>query len=162
VGECEFKNHIGKFNLIAYRDHFDQQVHFAVVKGNINAQRPTLVRVHMPHYLNDVLGIEQGQAGWPLEDAMHQVEEAEEGVIVLLSRTEEKQDIVQQIQRMKTQDSVHHMPKSESSSDLRTYGIGAQILLDLGVRKMRVMSAPKRLHGLSGFGLEVVEYVGNK
>ena len=162
VGECEFRNHIGKFNLIAYRDRYDQQVHFAVVKGNINAQRPTLVRVHMPHYLNDVLGIEQGQAGWPLEDAMHQVEEAEEGVIVLLSQANEKQEIVLQMQRLKTQDLASQATRPESSSDLRTYGIGAQILLDLGVRKMRVMSAPKRLHGLSGFGLEVVEYVGSK
>ena len=52
-------------------------------------------------------------------------------------------------------------PRREASTDLRTYGTGAQILLDLGVRKMRVMSAPKRIHGLSGFGLEVVEYVAS-
>ena len=161
VSACDFSNHIGEFTLVAYRDQIDQQVHLALVKGDIDRQRPTLVRVHMPHYLNDVLGDTRGQGGWPLEDAMRHIHQQGSGVIVLLSQASEKQDILQQIinyHQLDTGEPEHSKPKS---SDLRTYGIGAQILLDLGVRKMRVMSAPMRLHGLSGFGLEVVEYVGN-
>ncbi|MEJ2179132.1 MAG: 3,4-dihydroxy-2-butanone-4-phosphate synthase, partial [Gammaproteobacteria bacterium] len=161
VAECQLKNHIGEFHLVSYRDRIDNQVHFALVKGNIKPTEPTLVRVHMPHYLNDVLGIQRKDTGWPLEDVMRQIDEAGAGVIVLLSYPGEKDDIIRQVESYQLEDKGETPPRRESSTDLRTYGTGAQILLDLGVRKMRVMSAPKRIHGLSGFGLEVVEYVSS-
>ncbi len=161
VAECHLKNQIGDFRLVSYRDRNDNQVHFALVKGNIKASEPALVRVHMPHYLNDVLGIQRKDTGWPLEDVMRRIEEAGSGVIVLLSYPGEKDDIVRQVESYQLEDQGETPPRRESSTDLRTYGTGAQILLDLGVRKMRVMSAPKRIHGLSGFGLEVVEYVAS-
>ena len=159
VAECEIKNHIGSFHLVAYRDRIDNQAHFALVKGNVVPTQPMLVRVHMPHYLNDVLGIQRGDTGWPLEDVMRRIHDADSGVIVLLSQQNEKQDLLNQIQHYQAEEQGESAPRREISPDLRTYGIGAQILLDLGVRKMKVMSAPKRIHGLSGFGLEVVEYV---
>ena len=159
VAQCQLKNHIGEFRLHAYRDRIDNQVHFALVKGDIRPSEPTLVRVHMPHYLNDVLGILRKDTGWPLEDVMRRIEESGQGVIVLLSYPGEKDDIVRQVEHYQLEDQGEIAPHREPSTDLRTYGTGAQILLDLGVRKMRVMSAPKRIHGLSGFGLEVVEYV---
>jgi len=161
VAECQLKNHIGEFHLVSYRDRIDNQVHFALVKGNIKSSEPTLVRVHMPHYLNDVLGIQRKDTGWPLEDVMHRIEEAGTGVIVLLSYPGEKDDIVRQVESYQLEDKGETPPRREAVTDLRTYGTGAQILLNLGVRKMRVMSAPKRIHGLSGFGLEVVEYVAS-
>jgi len=159
VGECNLKNHIGEFRLVTYRDRIDNQVHFALVKGKLKPGEPALVRVHMPHYLNDVLGIQRKDTGWPLEDVMRRIEESGAGVVVLLSYPGEKDDIVRQVQHYQMEDNGETPPARESGEDLRTYGTGAQILLDLGVRKMKVMSAPKRIHGLSGFGLEVVEYV---
>ncbi len=159
VAECQLKNHIGEFRLVTYRDRIDNQVHFALVKGKLKASEPTLVRVHMPHYLNDVLGIQRHDSGWPLEDVMRRIEDTGAGVIVLLSYPGEKDDIVRQVEHYQMEDNGEIPPVREPSEDLRTYGTGAQILLDLGVRKMKVMSAPKRIHGLSGFGLEVVEYV---
>ena len=159
VAECDLKNHIGEFRLVTYKDRIDGQVHFALVKGKPKANEPTLVRVHMPHYLNDVLGIQREGTGWPLEDVMRRVEESGAGVVVLLSYPGEKDDIVRQVEHYQLEDKGETPPHREVSEDLRTYGTGAQILLDLGVRKMKVMSAPKRIHGLSGFGLEVVEYV---
>ena len=161
VAECQLKNHIGEFKLVGYRDRNDGQVHFALVKGLIKANEPILVRVHMPHFLTDVLQAQRKDQGWPLEDAMRKVEEAGSGVIVLLSYPGEKEDILLQIEHCHKEEQGENVSRREPSEDLRTYGTGAQILLNLGVRKMRVMSAPKRIHGLSGFGLEVMEYVSS-
>ena len=159
VAECQIKNHIGEFHLVSYRDRIDDQVHFALIKGEILPSEPVLVRVHMPHYLNDVLGIQRKDTGWPLEDVMRRIETVGKGVIVLLSYPGEKEDILRQVENYQLEERGEMPVRREPGSDLRTYGTGAQILLDLGVRKMRVMSAPKRIHGLSGFGLEVEEYV---
>jgi 3,4-dihydroxy 2-butanone 4-phosphate synthase/GTP cyclohydrolase II len=159
VAECSMKNHIGEFSLIAYRDLINNLVHFVLVKGEIREKEPTLVRVHMPHYLNDVLGMKRSDTGWPLEAAMQRIEEEGKGVIVMLNKSDAQEEVVSQIIECQKQDQGKPLHKAEASPDLRTYGTGAQILLDLGVRKMRVLSAPKRMHGLSGFGLEVVEYI---
>jgi 3,4-dihydroxy 2-butanone 4-phosphate synthase/GTP cyclohydrolase II len=159
IAECELTNDIGNFRLVTYRDRIDKGVHFALVKGQIKRDQPTMVRVHMPHYLSDVLGVKRGDTGWPLESAMKFIHEAGEGVIVLLGQVEEQSELLQRVCQYHEEDEGEAEVRRESSPDLRTYGVGAQILLDLDVRKMRVLSAPKRLHGLSGFGLEVVEYV---
>ena len=160
VAECEMKNAIGNFHLVTYRDRLTSQVHFALVKGQIMRDKPTLVRVHMPHYLADVLGMQRADtSSWPLEAAMRHIHEAGEGVIVLLGQTEGELELIQRVTEYQQEDAGETVPAREGSPDLRTYGVGAQILLDLGVRKMRVLSTPKRMHGLSGFGLEVVEYI---
>jgi 3,4-dihydroxy 2-butanone 4-phosphate synthase/GTP cyclohydrolase II len=162
VAECEFKNGIGDFRLVTYRDRHDDGVHFALVKGQIKRDQATLVRVHMPHYLSDVLGMQRGDSGWPLDSAMKYIEEAGEGVIVLLGQVEDKDELLQHVTQYHEEDKGEAQVKRESIPDLRTYGVGAQILLDLDVRKMRVLSSPIRLHSLSGFGLEVVEYVDHE
>ncbi|WP_455218004.1 bifunctional 3,4-dihydroxy-2-butanone-4-phosphate synthase/GTP cyclohydrolase II [Kaarinaea lacus] len=159
VAECELTNDIGHFRLVTYRDRIDKGIHFALVKGQVQRDKPVLVRVHMPHYLSDVLGMRRGDTGWPLESAMKFIQEAGEGVIVLLGQVEDQSELLQRVCQYHEEDEGDIEVHRESSPDLRTYGVGAQILLDLDVRKMRVLSAPKRLHGLSGFGLEVVEYV---
>ncbi len=159
IAECKLKNDIGEFCLFAYRDLINNLVHYAVVKGEISSERATLVRVHMPHYLNDVLGMKRIDTGWPLETAMRRIHQEGEGVIIMLNKADAQDEVVQQIKTYHMEELGDSTPKREASPDLRTYGTGAQILLDLGVRKMRVLSAPKRMHGLSGFGLEVVEYV---
>ena len=159
ISECVLKNKIGEFRLVTYRDRLDGGVHFALVKGQITRDQPALVRVHMPHYLADVLGMQRSDASWPLESAMRYIHDAGEGVIVLLGQTEGKTELLNRITHYAEEDAGEVEIKRESSPDLRTYGVGAQILLDLEVRKMRVLSAPKRMHGLSGFGLEVVEYI---
>jgi 3,4-dihydroxy 2-butanone 4-phosphate synthase/GTP cyclohydrolase II len=103
--------------------------------------------------------MQRGDSGWPLDNAMKYIQEAGEGVIVLLGQVEDKDELLQHVTQYHEEDEGETKVERESSPDLRTYGIGAQILLDLDVRKMRVLSSPIRLHSLSGFGLEVVEYV---
>ena len=161
VTECTLKNEIGEFRLVTYRDRLDDKVHFALVKGQIQRDKPALVRVHMPHYLADVLGLQRPDSGWPLEKAMRYIHEAGEGVIVLLGQAEEQAELLQRVAHYQEEDEGETVVRRETNPDLRTYGVGAQILLDLDVRQMRVLSAPKRMHGLSGFGLEVVEYINH-
>ena len=157
--DTNFPTDFGDFQLYAYEDVIDQELHLAVVKGEIKPDKPVAVRVHVQNTLSDALSGTAGR-GWPLRDVMQKIEQIGEGVIVFLRQSETPKDMVNMINAMMRAD----IEKTETSSeehgdDLRTYGIGAQILVDLGVGKMRLLSAPKRFHALAGFGLEVVEYI---
>ncbi len=161
--ECELPTEHGDFRVVAYRDSIDNEVHLALTFGEISPERPTLVRVHIQNTLCDLFGTRHAGCGWPLQDVMRQVAAAGEGVIVVLRNRDRSGDV---LSRLRDLDLHGHddpvPPRRQDRNELRTYGIGAQILSDLGVRKMRVMSAPKAMHGISGFDLEVVEYVGGQ
>jgi 3,4-dihydroxy 2-butanone 4-phosphate synthase/GTP cyclohydrolase II len=160
VAECDFPNEFGHFRLYAYQDEVGNDLHLALVNGEIDPAKPVMVRVHMENPIYDVLASTQG-GGWPLSNAMQQVVEADEpGVIVILrqAQAQDARHIVQWMLRHPEQDRQD----DDHPADLRTHGIGAQILRDLNVHKMLLMTAPKRIHGLAGFGLEVVDYVKGK
>ena len=150
----------GDFDMHAYKNMIDGQVHLALVKGKIDPDKPTLIRVHVENTLCDMLGSLRDDCGWPLRDAMCRIADEGEGVVIILRLHEESDVLVEQINRYGKQDEGTELA-NEGAEDLRTFGIGAQILSDLGVKKMRVLSAPKKMHALSGFDLEVVEYVHN-
>lgn len=152
--ESKFPTDFGDFQLYAYEDSIAQELHLALVKGEIDPDQPVPVRVHVQNTLTDTLSGTIGR-GWPLRDVMDTVNKAGEGVIVFLCQPETPKDLVMQIESL-IREEAH--TEEEQSEDLRTYGIGAQILADIGVRKMRLMSAPKRFHALAGFGLEIVDY----
>jgi 3,4-dihydroxy 2-butanone 4-phosphate synthase/GTP cyclohydrolase II len=158
VAETNVRTEFGEFHLVTYQDTIDNTVHLALVKGPIDPQKPTLVRVHLRNSLSDVLGVEHEHFGWPLRSALQRVAAEGAGVVVLLRKPETPRELVQQIVAL----NMPHADEPQSGDPrhaLRTYGIGAQILSDRGVRKMRVLSAPKRMQAISGFGLEVVGYV---
>jgi 3,4-dihydroxy 2-butanone 4-phosphate synthase/GTP cyclohydrolase II len=159
---CDLPTRFGRFRVAAYRDTIERDVHLALVMGNISPERPTLVRVHLQSTLCDLFGAEHPACGWPLKDVMSQISSAGEGVIVVLRNRDGSDDLLGKVRELCDRDRSDGASAPRSNrSELRTYGIGAQILADLGVRKMRVMSAPKAMHGISGFDLEVVEYVGS-
>jgi 3,4-dihydroxy 2-butanone 4-phosphate synthase/GTP cyclohydrolase II len=160
VTSCNLNTQHGDFRLLAYQDVIGSEMHLALVKGKISPDRPTLVRVHVQNTLCDIFEGTR-DCGWPLRRVMDQVAEAGEGVIVVLRNYDTARDIVQRIQDYKWHGVDDQIPERDKAQDddLRTIGVGAQILSDLGVRKMRVMSAPKHLHALAGFDLEVVEFV---
>ncbi len=158
VAETHVDTEFGEFRLVTYQDTVDNTVHLALVKGAIDPKQPTLVRVHLRNTLQDVLGVRHEDFAWPLRRALKRVAEDGAGVVVLLRKPESSRELVQQIVSLNMSDDEVH-PHEARQVHLRTYGIGAQILSDLGVRKMRVLSAPKRMQGISGFGLEVVDYV---
>ena len=157
VAESDFPNEFGHFRLYAYQDEVGNDLHLALVKGEINPDKPVMVRVHMENPLCDVLASTQ-VGGWPLRSAMKQIVEADEPGVIVLLRQAQAQDARHIVQWM----IKHPEPeKTEEAQreDLRTLGVGAQILMDLNVQKMLLMSAPKKIHGLAGFNLEVVDYV---
>ncbi len=161
VSECHFPTEFGDFRLVAYQDMVDNELHLALVKGHPSPERPTMVRVHMQNSLCDLFEAKSRDCGWPLRSAMKLIGEAEEGVIVVLRNHDTAREIVQRMMECQAHGSTHHprYHKKDNSKELRTYGVGAQILSDLGVRKMRVLSAPKSIHALSGFDMEVTEYI---
>lgn len=154
----EVDTDFGPFRLMTYRDSINDKLHLALLKGEVNPDEPMLVRVHVQNPLSDVLGIKRQDFGLPLRLAMAEIERQGEGMLLVLGGHEDDEDLLRRIQEQ-PEPSVLSGGDSRQSSELRTYGIGAQIIVDLGIRKMRVLSAPKRMTGLAGFGLEVVEYV---
>ena len=162
AGECRLPTEFGEFRLVAFRAGTDGRIHYALVAGEIRSSEPTLIRVHVHDSLYDLTGSERRDAGWPISDALRRVAGEGCGVVVVLRPPELANDILARIDSYRREDAGEALPHPVAGTDLRTFGLGAQILADLGVRKMRVLSAPKRMHAISGFGLEVVEYVGEQ
>lgn len=132
IDERPFSTKYGDFTLVSFLDSIHQQTHTALVKGKIDKNTPVCVRVHMENMLTDVL--QENTKSLRVDDALKYIGEKDSGVFLLIR-------------------------PHEASSDVKTYGIGAQILSDLGVGKMRVLGSPRKLNALKGFGLEVVEYI---
>ena len=158
--ECNLPTQYGEFVLHAYQDKLEKKLHLALVKGKIGPDIPTLVRVHLENPISDLTGSLAKDRGWPVDDVLKRIAEEGAGVLVILCNQYESLELIHQIESYKNNNQrTDKKNNNENSRDLRTIGLGAQILSDLGVQKMRVLSAPKRIHALSGFGLEVVEYV---
>jgi 3,4-dihydroxy 2-butanone 4-phosphate synthase/GTP cyclohydrolase II len=139
----------GAFRLVAYRDTCARETHLALVKGEILADNETLVRVHEPLSVMDFLDVTGGGHSWPILGAMERIAESQCGIIVLLHRPETADALLQRIDPA---------PVASQNYDLRDYGIGAHILRDLGVGKMRLLASPRKMPAMDGFGLEVTGY----
>ena len=158
VAETHVNTEFGEFRLVTYQDTIDNTVHLALVRGDIDSNRPALVRVHIRNTLQDVLGVQHEDFAWPLRLALKRIADEGNGVVVLLRKPESPRELVQQIISL-NKSHEHEDETHDPRPMLRTYGIGAQILFDLGVRKMRVLSSAQRMQAISGFGLEVVDYI---
>jgi len=148
IAEQELDSELGRFHLVSYRDAVEGDVHMALIMGEISAEEPTLVRVHNMDPLRDLLMVRQ-PGRWSLRAAMAEVARAGSGVVLLLGHPLEANEVLTLLRE--------GTPKSPSTYS--TVGAGSQILRDLGVRKMRLMSAPMKFNAISGFDLEVVEYL---
>ncbi|WP_430318034.1 bifunctional 3,4-dihydroxy-2-butanone-4-phosphate synthase/GTP cyclohydrolase II [Pseudomonas nitroreducens] len=154
LAEQPLDTELGQFNLITYRDSVEGDVHLALTLGKVCAEEPTLVRVHNPDPLRDLLMV--NQAGrWSLRAAMAKVAEAGTGVVLLLGHQVGGDDLLAHVREITNTPA----PAQKPTTTYSTVGAGSQILRDLGVRKMRLMSAPMRFNAISGFDLEVVEYL---
>jgi len=141
----------GEFRLIAYADRTAGETHLALVMGEPRPDMEVLVRVHEPLSVLDLLDASCRSHSWNVHEAMQAIRNAGCGVIILLRREESAQQLVQRIQ--------HADEPVRVRQDLRDYGIGSQILLDLGVQKMKLMATPRRMPSMAGFGLEVTGYL---
>jgi 3,4-dihydroxy 2-butanone 4-phosphate synthase/GTP cyclohydrolase II len=160
VAECRLATVHGDFLLRAYHDQAGDRVHFALVRGEIGGDRPVLVRVHIEDRLYDTLDAIFHETSWSLRAALQRIaQEPEGGVLVLLREEDDPRAITRRILAHRMHDRGTDAPPAAASYELRSYGVSAQILADLGVRRMRVLGSPKKLFALSGFGLEIIEYL---
>ena len=161
LSSSEVETDFGPFRLLTYRDSINDEIHLALLKGEVDPAEPILVRVHVQNPLSDILSIKREDFGLPLRLAMAEIARQGKGLLLMLGGHEDNESLLRRIQKQ-PELKVFRGGDDRRSSELRTYGIGAQIIVDIGIRKMRVLSAPKRMTGLAGFGLEVVEYVGDE
>ncbi len=158
IARRTIQTEFGEFELHCYEDHVHRDLHLALTRGDLAADQPLpLVRVHVADTLRDLLGVRGEVRHWTLRDALKRIAQEPSGALVVLREPESPRQLADAVQGKPRVE----LPRSDvqAQSVLRTYGIGAQILKDLGLRRMRVLSAPKQLQGISAFDLEVAEYV---
>ncbi|WP_029045448.1 bifunctional 3,4-dihydroxy-2-butanone-4-phosphate synthase/GTP cyclohydrolase II [Cupriavidus sp. amp6] len=153
VGERDMQTPYGTFRSIAYRDKPTGQAHLALVRGTPTPDKETLVRVHEPFSVLDLLEVKSTTHSWSIPAAMQAIDQADSGVIVLLNCGDTVEQLFTQFTAL---DAPQTRPRRKP--DLRTYGMGAQILKDVGVGKMCVLAAKQRMPSMTGFDLEVTGY----
>lgn len=144
----------GEMQLVAYRDKIANETHLALVKGQPTPEQEILVRVHEPLSIIDLFDSSNHSHSWNILKAMQTISQAECGVMVLIHHDENGEQLIDRIQNADQ--------KIRYNQELRTYGIGSQILLDLGVRKMILMATPRKMPSMMGFGLEITSFLQNQ
>jgi 3,4-dihydroxy 2-butanone 4-phosphate synthase/GTP cyclohydrolase II len=156
IAERTMQTAYGDFKTIAYRDTPSGGAHLALVHGDVHPDLETLVRVHQPVSILDLLETRTTTHSWTLASAMAAIGGAERGAIVLLNCEESAEQMFAQFEALNTPEQ-RPQPRGPRM-DLRTYGIGAQILKDIGVGKMKLLANPRKMPSMTGFNLEVVGY----
>lgn len=155
VGERVLPTEFGDFRVVAYHDDIGDAVHLALVRGELRPERPTLVRVHVAESLLDLFTLAHRAGAWSLRAALARVAR-DGGVVVILQQPESASALLARLR-----DTAPAPSAACGHEEMRTYGLGSQILAELGVGRMRVLGHAMKAPGLSGFGLQIVEYVEN-
>jgi len=164
VAEARLPTPYGEFSIVAYSNEVDSAEHVALVYGDVDGAQDVLVRMHSKCLTGDVFGSERCDCGAQLHHAMRLVAEAGHGVIVYLDQEGRGIGLMNKLRAYELQDggadTVQANKRLGFRADLRNYGIGAQILRDLGLSSIRIMTNnPRKLVGLDGYGLRIVERV---
>ena len=160
VASKEISTAWGPFSMTVYRDTVEGRPHIALSKGNITPEREVLVRVHEPTTVIDLLNAQGSGHSWGFDQAMRAIAAADDAVVVLLNVDASAAHVLGQAAELaQTQNATEQASRSNRSMDLRTYGLGAQILRDLGVGHMRLLARPRKMPSMmAGFGLTVTGY----
>ena len=157
IHEEKINTEFGDFNLITFQDHINREVHFALTKGSIHQDSIPLVRVHVSNTIRDSIGIDNNNLGWPLKSAMKQISQSDTAVLVVLCYQEMPEYLMKSVKNLSSR--KENKTDKNNASILRNYGTGSQILREIGIKKMRVVSEPKQMQAISGFDLEIIEYI---
>jgi len=147
VHEGDVDTEFGRFRLVVFRDRLQKALHFALQRGRVDDGPPVLTRVHVRNTLSDVLHLERSDLGLTVTAALRRIADEGRGVVVVLAGDETPDALIERLTTGRSEE--------QASPQWRQLGLGAQILADLGVRRLRVLGTPRRLVGLRGFGLEV-------
>jgi 3,4-dihydroxy 2-butanone 4-phosphate synthase/GTP cyclohydrolase II len=158
VHESDVETEFGAFRVVAWRDRLRGDLHFALVCGAVDGATPVLTRVHVRNALSDVLHLEREDLGMTMTAALRRVAAEGRGVVVVLAAEETSDGVLARLNR-EVADPPGTGRRTAAQREWRQLGLGAQVLADLGVHRLRVLGTPRKLVGLSGFDLEVVEYV---
>ena len=158
VGSRKVRTAAGEFELVAYRDTPSGSAHLALVRGSIAPEREVLVRVHEPLSVLDLIETDVSTHSWPLAKSLDTIAQAGAGVLVLLNCAAGDANLLAQFTSLSDMAAGRATPRP-TKMDLRTYGVGAQILRDLGVGRMRVMARPRKMPSMAGFGLTTTGYL---
>ncbi|TVQ30061.1 MAG: 3,4-dihydroxy-2-butanone-4-phosphate synthase [Wenzhouxiangella sp.] len=148
----------GDFDLKVFRDRINQKLHWALMLGEVQPDQSFPVRVHVPELLGDVLAITDPGFGMPLDAALADIARRGRGLALVLGYDEDDGSRLAGLKRAASLEDQGEV-RDRAAEDLRSYGIAAQIIAELGIRRMEVFGAPKRLHALDGFGLEITGYI---
>lgn len=152
ISEEKVNTEFGSMNLIMYSDLLTKNMHLALVKGVIKKNDEVMVRVHEPLSILDFISKETSHS-WPPLRAIEAINNEEKGVIIFLNYNESQDSITSKLSLKNT--------ALKKSTDLRNYGIGSQILVDIGVTKMKLLAAPRKMPSMTGYGLQVTEFIEN-
>ena len=154
IESTKVKNEYGEFVLIAYQDTIFNQIHLALVKGKVSANKDTLVRVQTLNTLQDVMGINEFGSRFSYSQSLEKIQGEEAGILLLLSERETPQEILKNMKFLKGE----RKHTRTETVDNRIIGIGSQILRDLGVKKMKLLGSEVK-YPLAGFDLEITEFI---
>lgn len=159
VNQNPVSTEFGEFTLYTFRDNIHHDLHFALTCGDIKAEEPTLVRVQSAQVLRDVLGIRQNKSeSWSSTQSLARIAAEGSGALVLLSAGQ-SEDAQYSVDQLLGTAQPQRSPNTDSSGAFLTIGTGSQILRELGIQKMRLLSSETKYSGISGFDLEIVEYL---
>jgi 3,4-dihydroxy 2-butanone 4-phosphate synthase / GTP cyclohydrolase II len=157
VGQRSMQTQYGEFTAIAFRDKASQGIHLALTKGQWTREDTIAARVHEPLSVLDALEVQRPMHSWSLDASLKYIAAQGRGVAVLLNCGESAEQLVAQFEGV----AKASQAPERGRMDLRTYGIGAQILRDVGVGRMQLMGTPRRMPSMMGYGLEVAGYIAN-
>ena len=158
IGERVVQTACGPFRMIMFRDKPSGSPHLAMVRGEFGPEDEVLVRVHEPLSALDLLEVERGVHAWSVHRALEAIAAHGKGALVMLNCAQDGASLVRRFEDLASGLPASQRPKRAAKMDLRTYGVGAQILREVGVGRMRLLSQPRRMPSMAGYDLQVVGF----
>jgi 3,4-dihydroxy 2-butanone 4-phosphate synthase / GTP cyclohydrolase II len=159
IGARRVQTSAGPFELIAYRDKPSGAAHLALVHGTLSPDREALVRVHEPLSVLDLIDTEESVHSWPVHKALKKIASSDGGVLIMLNCADTAERLFEKFGALMDAGVAQQVVERVSKTDLRTYGVGAQILLDLNVSRMKLLAKPRKMPSMTGFGLQVTGHL---